>query len=790
MLITVLCAGMVMAYAPAKSNSYKDKPMTVEKLIGPDTELPAPDGLGPGSYAPLNTDDPIGDVFQFGTSWYDIQHNGTCGRQLHVDSDGYVHMVWMNGLITGASLRHIYYQLMDPLDQLIFTEPSLGIQVDQSPRSGYTVMEVYSDNRAMPCFHQGNTINVNYHTALAFDYFPRVGAFQAQELPWVYEGADDLEVIWPRMDMDIDGKFHIISTENPASGVAGDPQRIYYSRVAFDPTTYTMTNETPQQVVMDTVMVIASDIAASPVSNRVVAGWMQMDATTGEGSQYDNDVILCISEDGVTWDWTDTINVTNWIPSDLSVLPGEYATELDTMVADRDTLRAYTDMNVFIDSNDEAHVVFSTRGYYDLEGSLSWGNGHILHWSESNPEITMVANGWFHMGYFDAGAWNVYTQRPSLGEDSETGYLYCMYQRYLNPNPNGATFEYYPDALMPDFIYSPEAVTVDMSSSNWMNGDVWITVSTDGGASWSEGTNVTNTPSPGATAGYCMSELTPSMAPDVVNGYCHVFYILDKDAGAVVQTEGTWTLNDAVYHRVPISEIPTTPLNPSITVHVDATVIAPTIRTFTPTGIEQFNLNVGQQFTQSFTLGAIDPLGVGVDYLWTLETLGNIYLSNLGTGNASAGYGFFITNIDTLAYEDILNIDMTFDEEADYRLVGWAFNEKIGNYHEWYIAVGAGSADAGDQEEQNVPEDFSLQQNYPNPFNPETSIEFSLNADGYVSLKVYNVAGEEVASVYEGQRNAGNYTEIFDGSELTSGVYFYTLKMNGFSQTKKMILMK
>ena len=61
------------------------------------------------------------------------------------------------------------------------------------------------------------------------------------------------------------------------------------------------------------------------------------------------------------------------------------------------------------------------------------------------------------------------------------------------------------------------------------------------------------------------------MYQEVVGGYCHIFYILDHDAGCVIQTEGTWTLNEAIYHRVPIDSIPAEPRLPNYPMHVDST---------------------------------------------------------------------------------------------------------------------------------------------------------------------------------------------------------------------------
>lgn len=86
---------------------------------------------------------------------------------------------------------------------------------------------------------------------------------------------------------------------------------------------------------------------------------------------------------------------------------------------------------------------------------------------------------------------------------------------------------------------------------------------------------------------------------------------------------------------------------------------------------------------------------------------------------------------------------------------------------------------------------YKLQQNYPNPFNPTTSIFFSIPKDGNVSLKFYDVLGNEVASYIDnGFLKAGTYNAPFDGSGLASGVYFYTLSTSDFVDTKKMILTK
>jgi hypothetical protein len=89
-----------------------------------------------------------------------------------------------------------------------------------------------------------------------------------------------------------------------------------------------------------------------------------------------------------------------------------------------------------------------------------------------------------------------------------------------------------------------------------------------------------------------------------------------------------------------------------------------------------------------------------------------------------------------------------------------------------------------------IPTTYNLTQNYPNPFNPTTSIKFSLPEAGIVTLKVFNLLGQEVAVLLNGEKPAGNYEATFDASMLSSGIYFYTLEANNFTSTKKMVLLK
>ena len=94
------------------------------------------------------------------------------------------------------------------------------------------------------------------------------------------------------------------------------------------------------------------------------------------------------------------------------------------------------------------------------------------------------------------------------------------------------------------------------------------------------------------------------------------------------------------------------------------------------------------------------------------------------------------------------------------------------------------------ENEFEQPETFTLKQNYPNPFNPSTIIQFTASSLQFVTLRVYDILGREVATLVNEEKPAGIYEVEFDGSALASGTYFYQLKIENYIETKKMQLVK
>jgi len=110
----------------------------------------------------------------------------------------------------------------------------------------------------------------------------------------------------------------------------------------------------------------------------------------------------------------------------------------------------------------------------------------------------------------------------------------------------------------------------------------------------------------------------------------------------------------------------------------------------------------------------------------------------------------------------------------------------------YYDGLSLESVISGSLDEVNnkVPGGIYLSQNYPNPFNPSTTIEFSIPKSGFVNLKIYNLLGQETATLVSDKLKSDNYKFVWDASEFSSGVYFYKLESSEYVEIKKMVLLQ
>jgi hypothetical protein len=401
--------------------------------------------------------------------------------------------------------------------------------------------------------------------------------------------------------------------------------------------------------------------------------------------------------------------------------------------------------------------------------------------------FSLVADGWFLNNYYETGAWS-YISHPSAGVDPATGDLFCLYERAFAPVDTALPFPY----LWGD--------TVDFSAGGYPNSEIWITKSSDNGLHWAVGTNITDTQTPQAPPGLCLSEVTPSMAPDIVNGFCHITYISDKDAGITLYGAGTVTLNDVVYQRVPVTEIAPTPILPPYPMHCDSS------------GMPGYQYSIDITLSPASPPIIIPPAGGSFDYFVNIQNQENL--------TATFDAWIDVTLPDGSIYGPITNRILTLPGgETIFRLMtqwvpggapagDYSYNGYVGNYPAviWdsssFVFTKTGQRDnvskydwplSGWEEPlsaSNPVVEFALLQPYPNPFNQETSLIFTLPQAGEISLVVYDVNGREVLVIAQGWYSAGEHKVILNGSALSSGIYFVRLKTDNIGQIRKIVLVK
>ena len=144
--------------------------------------------------------------------------------------------------------------------------------------------------------------------------------------------------------------------------------------------------------------------------------------------------------------------------------------------------------------------------------------------------------------------------------------------------------------------------------------------------------------------------------------------------------------------------------------------------------------------------------------------------------------------IDTSLIDTTIQISGLIDENRYYWRVSSENSAGESSYSDiWsfdFVLTGV------DQTGNSIPKVFSLKQNYPNPFNPATTISFSIPQKSFVTIKIYDVLGNEITTLVNAEKQSGNYNIKFDGSRLASGIYFYRMQAGKFISTKKLILLK
>jgi hypothetical protein len=554
-----------------------------------------------------------------------------------------------------------------------------------------------------------HSVGNGLYNVIARDLLRGFGSFTEIDAP---ECPTSFYFVWPYMTIDRSGRIHMVDSENSGTGTF---QLVCYTSSADEGNSWT------NPVLVDTLMDISSVLTSSRVSDKVcIAFTHPRDPVTP--NQNNNDICYYESLDGVTWNFNGgMVNVTNY----------QYA----------DTMRAYTDCDAVYDYNDNLHLLWNAHGFFESQGTMYIDRCLLLHWSQATG-ISTVANTWWAS---TPGVWNRSSSKMSLGVD-ENNNIFALWTQFTNN---------------------------DNSVSGYSNGELYISYSTNGGATWSASQNITNTPTPDCWPGECDSDHWSTLA-EQVDDNLHILYINDKDAGGIPQTEGVDTENPVMYLEV---------ANPISGVSMSCEAITPV---FCRGKFFYFSVTVSNS-TGGNVSGPLSFVGyTGYDCnpgntLVTLRrsrnyppgTTTNYYFFKVpnaaGPGPYSASVGGTLGGYQLSC---CMNVDIV-------ECQGW----RIGDNTEWELVE-------VDRPEIELPTFTALSQNYPNPFNANTSISYTLAEAGNANLSVYDISGRLVATLVDGYQEAGEHSATWNASEFSSGVYFYKLTTADCTATKKMHLLK
>ncbi|MBK8944080.1 MAG: T9SS type A sorting domain-containing protein [Ignavibacteriae bacterium] len=155
----------------------------------------------------------------------------------------------------------------------------------------------------------------------------------------------------------------------------------------------------------------------------------------------------------------------------------------------------------------------------------------------------------------------------------------------------------------------------------------------------------------------------------------------------------------------------------------------------------------------------------------------NVFSRNLNT------YYFSFTQYDFYSYSDSIGFNTlwatSWNNWVPEYLLGCEIDGK--KYGQTISSI---------ENDKEIKTDFILYQNYPNPFNPSTKINFSIPTKSIITLKIFDILGNEIETLINQEKALGNYVIDFNAKHLSSGIYFYKLQVENFSQSKKFVLLK
>jgi hypothetical protein len=476
-------------------------------------------------------DEWLGTATQVGTTYTELQQNGSLGRLLAVSSDGVVHGAYSGGT-NSTDGRRAYAWCVD--DMTVYNAPITNVTSayttaattgpepanGQAANTGVASCYVASPLRSWICSDFGGC-------TLAFD------------MRWQPGQA----LIAPHVAVDANDKYHLVTT---GSHTGPTPDCSYYLSSANG---RTWDAATPVQLTTD-VRVQGAIPVASNHSQRAAVIYLQRTGPediaadeTGElGGQLHQDLLAYVSNTGNLLE-----EITGNEPTNLTAFgPGSQAP------FGEHGCRAYANVDGLFTASvePELHLVYSAAVMFDDTFRVDSANGdslvfayyqyardrgQIWHLNTETQVWSLVAgSNAVHPGSSDnppvqLQAFRGLTDRPQIAQDPQTGFLYVIWSQHDRN---------------------------DLSAAGYPNGEILARCSADYGATWGPAVNLSNTPSPDCPPGGCDAEDWASMAPLAVDGQLHLTFIHDRDAGIAASGQGSETLNPVIHLQVPVTDIP------------------------------------------------------------------------------------------------------------------------------------------------------------------------------------------------------------------------------------------
>lgn len=422
-----------------------------------------------------------------GTTHYDYQANGSVGNRIAVDGAGTTQMIWMKSPGAIGGVRNIWFNCWSASG---FSFPG-GTSGTRRTRDGYCQLTLNDQDEAVEVFH--NTIGGLVESVfVGIDAFECLGTFSFSRVPNV---VSPKQYVWPYIARSGMGDLQVVMPDTHAVVFA-------YTRSTNGGASWS----TLQQV--DSISALTPIIVASPVSNKVCMVWSRN--VPKARINHTAEVMYLQSTDGRSWDFSGgKVNLTHYNTSS-------------------DSLAVLYNVDAIYDYNDNLHFEWHASPLWGAVGADSVNYlTHLFHYNLGTATLSEIATS-------DSVFYNVAPDGRTFGN-----YSWHFHDLSLAVQPGTNN------------IYTTYADydTADISAGGWPNGDIYMHYSTDGGATWSDRVNLTNSQTPGCNCGECDADDWPSLA-EKVDDHLHIEYINDKDAGSIASSEGCETNNPVLYLEV------------------------------------------------------------------------------------------------------------------------------------------------------------------------------------------------------------------------------------------------